>query len=75
MKVSKPTKKIDNRCFSGAPAMNKIEKDTMNITTEEPKSGSSKISNIEIEIKKTGLKKPNHSSLNSSQFLIQYEEI
>ena len=75
MNVNNPTTKIDIRCFKGAPAIKSIEKDTMKITADEPKSGSSKISNMEREIKKTGLKKPNHSSLNSSYFLMQYEDI
>ena len=71
MKVNNPTKKIDKRCFIGAPAINKIEKHTVNITTDEPRSGSSRIRSIESVIKKTGLKNPNHSSLNSSYFLMQ----
>tara|TARA_B100000073_G_scaffold323502_1_gene305631 strand:+ start:2198 stop:2455 length:258 start_codon:yes stop_codon:yes gene_type:complete len=70
-KVIKPKINIDNRCFKGAPAIKSIEKDTMNITTDEPRSGSSKMSKMEREIKKTGLKKPNQSSLNSSYFLMQ----
>ena len=58
MKVNNPTKKIDKRCFNGAPAINKIEKHTVNITTDEPRSGSSKIRSIESVTKKTGLKIP-----------------
>jgi hypothetical protein len=73
--VNNPTIKIEMRCFRGAPAIKSMEKDTINITADEPKSGSSKMSNIESEIRKTGLKKPNHSSLNSSYFLMQYDDI
>jgi hypothetical protein len=71
MKVINPKKKIAKRCLRGAPAIYKIEKDMINKTTDDPRSGSNKTNRIEKEITNTGLKKPSKSSLNSSYFLMQ----
>ena len=38
--------------LNGAPAINKIEKHTVNINTDEPRSGSSRIRSIESVTRK-----------------------